>query len=361
METSPAPAMSALARITVVAPRMRLDVAVPADVPLAALIPTLLWHTGEQVVEAGAAHGGWALQRLGEAPLDTSRTCASLGVLDGDVVYFRPRADAAPELVFDDPVDGVGTVLRERGTRWSPRTTRRCSLVTGALLPQLGLLPLLNVGPSHVLPAVAAGITALLLLLAAAALSRAAGDSLAGAFAGFAALPYAAAAGLLAPLGDHPLSVAGVPELAIGGAAGFAAAVLAAAAVGVAAPAGGQRPPGGAALLAGALPAAVIGLTALAAARWDAAGCAALASAFTLALTVLIPRIAYRSAGLPPAAVALNAADLRAQSNPLPAGAIAGRALTADHTVTPLVAGSAIPVAACPPFALPAPGVPPPT
>ena len=34
METSPAPALSAMARVTVVAPRMRLDVAVPADVPL---------------------------------------------------------------------------------------------------------------------------------------------------------------------------------------------------------------------------------------------------------------------------------------------------------------------------------------
>ncbi|NUR29038.1 MAG: type VII secretion integral membrane protein EccD, partial [Catenulispora sp.] len=198
METSPAPALSAMARVTVVAPRMRLDVAVPADVPLAALIPTLLWHTGEQVIEAGAAHGGWALQRLGEGPLDTSRTCTSLGILDGDVVYFRPRAAAAPELVFDDPVDGVGTVLRERGKRWSPEMTRRCALITGALLPQLGLLPLLNTGTSHVLPAVAAGVIALLLLLAAAALSRAAGDSVAGAFAGIAALPYAAAAGVLA-------------------------------------------------------------------------------------------------------------------------------------------------------------------
>ena len=86
METSPALSFSETCRITVVAPRMRLDIAVPADVPLAALVPTLLLHTGEQAIEAGAAHGGWALQRLGEPPLNTDGTCATLGILDGDIV-----------------------------------------------------------------------------------------------------------------------------------------------------------------------------------------------------------------------------------------------------------------------------------
>jgi type VII secretion integral membrane protein EccD len=44
----------------------------------------------------------------------------------------------------------------------------------------------------------------------------------------------------------------------------------------------------------------------------------------------------------------------------MPAGALAGRALTADHIVTGLVAGSAITTAACATFALRAPGVTPP-
>lgn len=395
METSPALSFSETCRITVVAPRMRLDIAVPADVPLAALVPTLLLHTGEQAVEAGAAHGGWALQRLGEPPLDTNGTCAGLGILDGDIVYFRPRAVAAPEAVFDDPVDGIGTVLRDRTRRWTPAATRRCALACSALLPQVILDPLLHAGPSWSGPALTAGIIALALLLTAAALSRAVGDSLAGAFLGVAAVPFAAVAGLLAPLGDHALGSIGAAHLATGGAAAFAASVLGAwfvgvgggadvgagagvgpgvgpgvgsggpggnAGAGTSATVGPQsvQPPAGAVLLAPAMAAAAIALAALASLRWNAEGCAALAAALMLAISVLIPRIAYRSAGLPGAVVPLNAGDLRAQSTPWSTAALAGRSVTADRLVTALVAGSALAVAACTAFALRWPGWTPP-
>ncbi|WP_194908009.1 type VII secretion integral membrane protein EccD [Catenulispora rubra] len=376
MESSPALSFSETCRITVVAPRMKLDIAVPADVPLAALVPTLLLHTGEQAVEAGAAHGGWALQRLGEPPLDTNGTCAGLGILDGDIVYFRPRAAAAPEAVFDDPVDGIGTILRDRTRRWTPEATRRCALACAALLPQVVLYPLLHAGPSWSGPALTAGIIALALLLTAGALSRAVGDSVAGAFFGVAAVPFAAVAGLLAPLGDHALSGVGAAHLATGGAAAFAASVLGAWFVGVGVGAGAgvgagvragagagpqpEKPPAGATLLAPAMTSAAVALAALASLRWNPEGCAALAAALMLAISVLIPRIAYRSAGLPGAVVPLNASDLRAQSTPLSTAALAGRSVTADRLVTSLVAGSALAVAACTAFALRWPGWTPP-
>ncbi|ACU77344.1 secretion protein snm4 [Catenulispora acidiphila DSM 44928] len=374
METSPALSFSETCRITVVAPRMRLDIAVPADVPLAALVPTLLLHTGEQAIEAGAAHGGWALQRLGEPPLDTNGTCAALGILDGDIVYFRPRAVAAPEAVFDDPVDGIGTILRDRTRRWTPTATRRCALICTALLPQVVLYPLLRSGPSWTGPALTAGIVALALLLTAAALSRAVGDSVAGAFIGVAAVPFAAVAGLLAPLGDDALGSVGAAHLATAGAAAFAASILGAWFVGVGAGPGTgvgvgtaagpgtqpDKPPAGAALLAPAMAAAAVALAALASLRWNPEGCAALAAALMLALSVLIPRIAYRAAGLPPTLVPLNATDLRTQSAPLSTASLTGRSVTADRLVTALVAGSALAVAACTAFALRWPGWTPP-
>ena len=360
METSPALSFSETCRITVVAPRMRLDIAVPADVPLAALVPTLLLHTGEQAIEAGAAHGGWALQRLGEPPLDTNGTCAALGILDGDIVYFRPRAAAAPEAVFDDPVDGISTVLRDRTQRWTPTATRRCALICTALLPQIVLYPLLHSGPGWTGPALTAGIVALALLLTAAALSRAVGDSVAGAFIGVAGVPFAAVAGLLAPLGDHALGGVGAAHLATAGAAAFAASILGAWFVGVGAGPQPDKPPAGAALLAPAMAAAAVTLAALASLRWNPEGCAALAAALTLALSVLIPRIAYRAAGLPPTVVPLNAADLRTQSTPLSTASLTGRSVIADRLVTALVAGSALAVAACTAFALRWPGWTPP-
>lgn len=360
MDTSPALSFSETCRITVVAPRMRLDIAVPADVPLAALVPTLLLHTGEQAVEAGAAHGGWALQRLGEPPLDTNGTCAGLGILDGDIVYFRPRAAAAPEAVFDDPVDGIGTILRERTNRWTPAATRRCALICAALIPQLALYPLLQAGPGWTGPALTAGIAAVALLLTAAALARAVGDSVAGVFFGVAAVPFAAVAGLLAPLGEHRLDSVGAAHLATAGASAFAVSVLGAWFVGVGAGAQPDKPPAGAALLAPATAAAAVGLAALASLRWNPEGCAALAAALTLALSVLIPRIAYRAASLPAAVVPMNAADLRAQSAPLSTAALTGRSMTADRLVTALIAGSALAVAACTAFALRWPGWTPP-
>lgn len=360
MDTSPAPALSDMSRVTVVAPRVRLDVAVPADVPLAALLPTLLLHTGEQVIEAGAAHGGWALQRLGEAPLDTARSCAQLGVLDGDVLYFRPRGATAPELVFDDPVDGIATILRDRARRWNPAATRRCALTALALIPQTALLPLLTAGPDHRLPAVAAGAVALALLLVAAALSRAVGDSVAGAFAGVAAVPFAAVAGLLAPLGTGALGTVGAAHLATASASAFAASILGAWFVGVGTVAGEDKPLAGSVLLTPAVATAVIGASTLGALRWDAAGCAALAAALALAFSVLIPRIAYRAAGLPPAMIAVSAADLREQSKPLPTATLTQSSLTADRVVTALVAGTALAVAGCTAFGLTGPGWTPP-
>ena len=71
-------------RVTMVAPRVRIDVALPTTVPLASLLPTLLWHSGEQLAEEGLPHGGWALQRAGDAPLDTAVSVAALGIRGGE-------------------------------------------------------------------------------------------------------------------------------------------------------------------------------------------------------------------------------------------------------------------------------------
>ena len=107
-------ATGGLSRITIVAPRTRMDLALPSDVPLADLLPTLLRYAGEDLADEGVRHGGWALSRLGGAPLDGGRTAAQLGVRDGEVLYFNPRSAAAPEIVFDDVVDAVATATNQR-------------------------------------------------------------------------------------------------------------------------------------------------------------------------------------------------------------------------------------------------------
>jgi hypothetical protein len=63
-------------RVTVVAPRTRIDVALPAGVAVADLLPMLLEMAKEATPDGGARHGGWCLAKLGESPLDPSRTLA---------------------------------------------------------------------------------------------------------------------------------------------------------------------------------------------------------------------------------------------------------------------------------------------
>src|SRR5690606_40501118 len=74
-------------RVTVVAPRTRIDVALPADVAVADLLPLVIEMARETSSDGGSRHGGWVLAKLGEStPLDPSRTLASLGVMDGELL-----------------------------------------------------------------------------------------------------------------------------------------------------------------------------------------------------------------------------------------------------------------------------------
>src|SRR5437899_573429 len=80
-----------LSRVTIVAPKARVDLALPTNVTIASLLPTLLRYAGGDLADDGAAQGGWALSRLGGQLLDNSRTPAQLDVRDGELLYFTPR------------------------------------------------------------------------------------------------------------------------------------------------------------------------------------------------------------------------------------------------------------------------------
>ena len=93
------------------------------------------------------------------------------------------------------------------------------------------MVVLLRAGPPWPVPAMAAGLLAVLLLAAGAALSRAAGDAGAGAVLGYAALPYAFAAGVLAPLRTLPLTHVSALAMLAGVALALTAALIAATAI----------------------------------------------------------------------------------------------------------------------------------
>jgi type VII secretion integral membrane protein EccD len=190
-----------LCRLTVRAPAKTIDLAVPADVPIADLLPAVLGYGGDDLGESGIEHEGWVLQRLGGPPLDEDVTLESLDLHDGDTLYLRPRTDALPEVRLDDLVDGISTTMKDSKYGWSPQASRRLlrGLAVFVMIAVLAVLALPS-GPAEqrVVTAAAAG---LLLLAGAAAASRAVGDAASAALLGVMAGPYLVLAGWLLPGG----------------------------------------------------------------------------------------------------------------------------------------------------------------
>jgi type VII secretion integral membrane protein EccD len=185
-------------------------------------------------------------------------------------------------------------------------------------------------GPPWTIPALAAAVMALLLLAAGVAAGRPATGSAAtsaGLVLGYAALPYAFLAGLAAPAGRLPLAHAGVFGLLAGFAAMTLAATLAAAGIAAARPAFcGAAVAAAAGFAAAWLIYAVRGIT--------PAGAAAMVVTPALALTPLIPAVAFRLARLPLPPVPASAEDLRDEALMIPGEQTAERAKVADRYLT---------------------------
>ena len=298
-----AAAAADLCRVTVISPRKRVDLALPAHVPFAELFPGIALHAGLDRAAVAEAPEGWALQRLGQPPFEPPSTPAQAGVADGELLYLRPWNRSLPPAVSDDIADDIAGVHDGPG-RWSPPDSRRVALGVAAAALAAGVVILLRSGPPWTTPALAAGLLAALLLVTGAAVSRAGGDAGAGAVLGCAALPFAFTAGLLAPLRALPLTHASPVDLLAGFVLLAAAALVAAIAI--------AR---GLAVFFGVAVAATFG-SAGAALAWlwpslSAAGAAGLVVTPALALTPLIPAVAFRLARLPLPAVPASAEDLR--------------------------------------------------
>ncbi|ASW57034.1 type VII secretion integral membrane protein EccD [Plantactinospora sp. KBS50] len=228
-----------LARVTVSAPRRRLDVALPDQVPVAELLPELLRYAGVGLADAGERHGGWVLRRADGAALETGRPLSPQGVHDGDVLHLLPARTGWPEPEYDDVVEAIADGVRLRGAAWDAAASRTAGLVAAAAPATVGLLAVLDGGPGWAAGAPAALAAAGGLLLAAVAAARGYGAGAAGVTLGGYALPYAFAGGaLLVASGDRagpvvPVAWLGAPELLAGAATLLLAAVLAG--VGVAA------------------------------------------------------------------------------------------------------------------------------
>jgi len=271
-------------RITVVGPARRADLTLPADVAVAELIPELVQLLdGDQ--PADAAPRRWALLRVGGGELDPEASLGSQAVLDGAMLFLR-NASAPPQPpVVEDIVEAVAIAVEVRPGRWTAAGVT--VLWTGLAAAAVGAAAWTALGTPDAAVRAGLALGAVLLLVMAAGLVRAAGQAVAAAALGLAALPLwavgGAALGALAGLGPAPQLAAAAAALLVGGLAAALAAPPAAA-------------PGAAVALA-ALPLAVV------VAAGAALGASAVQSAAVLAVVALavgdqLPRVATLLAGL---------------------------------------------------------------
>ncbi len=319
-----------LCRITVVGPSRRVDIALPGYVSFADLFPVVARYAGLDGPDVVGEKGGWVLQRLGQEPFAPAMTPLQAGLRDGEMIYLRPHRAQLPPAAFDDVADVIATGLNDRPGRWSPRDARWVALGAGAAALAAGAVFIARSGPPWQLPAVTAAAVAVVLLAAVAAVSRAVGDSRAGALLGYTAVPYAFLAGLLVPARSSGLAHLGAVHLL----AAFAAAALAAV---VAAAASAEV-----SLFFGVVAAALLGVIG----AWigyasgiGLDGAAAVIVVPALALTPLIPAISFRMARMSLPEVPRNADDLRRDTLPVDGAEVFDRTAAADRFVTGAASG----------------------
>ncbi|HEY5833938.1 type VII secretion integral membrane protein EccD [Streptomyces sp.] len=334
--------LAGLCRLTVRTPDTSIDLAVPADIPVADLLPALLAYGGEGLAESGLEHGGWVLQRLGGEPLNEEGTLEAEGLRDGATLFLRPRAESLPEVRLDDLVDGISTTMQDRPYGWNPQISRRVLLGLSVVALTAGLVTLAVPGPSAPLRALAAAVVGVLLLAGAGSASRAVGDAGAGAALGFMVSPYVGLAGWLLPGGEtgggpeHALlgsrllaasaAATGGAVLAVAAVAAFASLFLAVAAVGA------VGALAGALILVGDLP------------PQHTAGLVALVA---VVFSAFVPSLSFRLSGLRMPPLPTNAQQLQEGIEPQSPRSVAERAVLADGWMTGLYGAAGAIAAVC--------------
>jgi ESX secretion system protein EccD len=317
-----------LSRVTIVAPATRVDLALPANVPLATLLPTLLRYAGEDLPDDPAAQSGWILTRLGGRVLDSGRTAAQLDIRDGEVLYFTPQVNAPEEMIFDDVVDAVATATQRRTGRWQADATRRFSVTFATLALLGGALAMFFSGASALTVGIVGLLAGTALIVAATVLARAFGDGRASVLLGLAALAYATVGGLLVLAGGRTWHSLAAPHVLTGATALVAFAAVATVATGEATGLFVGASGAGLALVVGASICLIFGV--------PAAAAGAVIAAVVFGLIPALPMFAYRLARLPVPSIPTRPDELKIDAESVDGLQILARSDRAEEILTGL-------------------------
>ncbi|MFC9790906.1 type VII secretion integral membrane protein EccD [Rhodococcus sp. NPDC127528] len=195
-----------LCRLTVLADRTQVDLALPFGVPLALILPGIV----DMVEMRGAPDDvanprpvteptEWVLSRVGRPPLSSTLSLDEHGILDGDLLVLQSASTRAPAPLFDDLMHNVAAIGAHDFRRWNPAAARAMGVTAAGAVIIAGSLGLLRARAESdsLVGAFAALLVAALLIAAGVVVSRVYDDrSTATALCGY-ALPVAATAGAL--------------------------------------------------------------------------------------------------------------------------------------------------------------------
>jgi type VII secretion integral membrane protein EccD len=215
MSQAPASA-SGLVKVTVTSGTRRVDLVLPAAVPVAELLPELVRSVG--LLDGSTVYGGYQLVTQEGRQLAPDASLTMQGVEDGGVLTVAAGVDEPAPRVYDDVVEAMTDVVERDLKPWEPAAGRRTAMGAAALLLALGAVALLIQAGS--IAAAAAVVVAVALVTGAIVLSRAQGEPEAAVPVAWMGAGYAAVAGLLlAPEGELlalPVAGAGAGALVAG-------------------------------------------------------------------------------------------------------------------------------------------------
>lgn len=193
-------------RVSVYADGAKVDLVLPAEMPVAALIPSIqdivAAETGRRSVDP--VPDRYQLSRPGMPTLNPSTTLAQNAVRDGAVLVLTKSSTELPAPCFDDPAEAVSTALAAVTWPWTRRAARIAGAAAAVWLAGLGGALLVRItlatnGSDH--SKVTAGVAAVAgcaALAAAAIAHRAFQDEVGGLTLGLLAIAFVTVAGFVA-------------------------------------------------------------------------------------------------------------------------------------------------------------------
>ena len=229
----------ALVRVSVLGGNTQLDVALPAAVPIAALMGDLDAqiesrnparrdpdHPDSEASAGGRPHdrqNRWTLALVGQNPLALNRSLSESGIRDGDLLLLTSTRTGESPVLFDDVVDAVARLNESRFVSWSAASARHVGYGLAIVAAVAGSVALGSVRRTDGTLWVAGlgGLLAITLITAATIVSRYYRDTATSTILSLCAMPAVCVTGMLITPGQF-----GAAHLTLGFAMTLAAAVV---------------------------------------------------------------------------------------------------------------------------------------